>query len=39
MENEQIIESYKQGRNDQLDKDSIYINNLIDKIYRETFEL
>ena len=38
MENEQIIESYKQGRNDQLEKDSIYINNLIDKIYNETFE-
>ena len=38
MENELIIESYKQGRNDQLEKDSIYINNLIDKIYNETFE-
>ena len=38
IETEQIIESYKKGCNDQLEKDSVYINGIIDKIYNETFE-
>ena len=38
MENEQIFESYKKGCDDQLKKDSVYINGIIDKIYNETFE-